>query len=324
MSDTEVRDESLLRTIIVSLSCAVIGLGIIVGASFLGNGSLAREVLQEFATILMVSGGVGVILDLFTRHSIVRALEFRLQMLLTGISKELKRVSDETQRVADSNAVANRAEAVGLNDVITSNHVLNPLIESRLINASEITIIMNDGRTWISWMQQALRRRLTSSAAFTRFVFLDPASSMVEIQARKENRTPAQVIDKIDAALSSIASLAADVGAEARVEVWVHDLFNTHTIWLDTELAVVALYNLTPGLADTIAFAFADQPGNTDSTYGAISADVKALLESRHARCLYPMRESDSSRKLSEPDGRVVKNESGNLSPVDRTNAPTA
>jgi hypothetical protein len=102
-------DEPLLRVLVISLSCLALGLGLIVGASFLDEGSLPRDVIQEFATILMISGGVGVVLDVFTRRSLLAGVEASLGTLLGDIRNRLDRVSDATNRVADNTELGRKA-----------------------------------------------------------------------------------------------------------------------------------------------------------------------------------------------------------------------
>ena len=289
MSDPQSPRESLLRTVVISLACAVVGLTLIVTATILPEGSLGRVVLQEFATILMISGGVGVVLDLFTRRPLLAAIESRLGELLDGIRTQLVRVSAETGRVADNNLLATRVGATGLSELITTNQSLNALVEHRLRTARSITIIMNDARTWVSWMQTPIRKRLQDSDLRTRIVVLDPASDMIHIQARKEGRSQEQIQEKIQATVETISTLAEELGAASRIEIWCHDLYNTHTVWLDPDVALVALYNLTPGLADTIGFAFSRTEGDVESVYDQLAGDVTALLASRHSRQLYPI-----------------------------------
>jgi hypothetical protein len=143
-------------------------------------------------------------------------------------------------------------------------------------------------------MQQPLRRRLAQTDFTTRFVILDGDSKMIAVQAAKEGRTPAQIRDKLQATLSVIASMADEFGAKDRVELWAHDLFNPYTLWLDPEFATVALYNLAPGMADTIAFCYSNAPTDGESVYEQLAADVRALLSTRSRR-LYPAPAATSS-----------------------------
>lgn len=289
MPSSDFDSESRWRPIVVSLICAALGLALLYFSTWLGP-SMAdlSKLMSEAGSVVLISGGVGIMLDLFTRKSISQSVERTFSGMLTSIQGELAAVSQQTRRVADSNEVALTAKQTGFDGLITRNVELNSRVEDRLRTASQLTIVLNDGRTWVSWLQGPLKKRLADTDKRTRFVLLDPGSSVVEAQARKEGRKAQQVIDKIDTTVASLRDWSEASNASDRLEIWFQDLFNPHTVWLDEEGVVVALYNYTPGFADTIAFSFSNAMEAEQSVYRLFADDVEALLRSSHVRKVFP------------------------------------
>jgi hypothetical protein len=225
------------------------------------TGDLAMAIVNLIVVSATFVVGVGlgmVVLQLARRVS-------TFESWLREFSEDLRGTLGEELRLAGT------AEGVGLDSISTDSSTFD---YSELFNdTGDLSIVLNDGRTWLSVHRDRLRRRLLRSGCRTSIYLIHPDSKMVEVLARKGSVETSIIQGRI---AESVQLVKECVSGNGHVEVLGHFLFNPFSLVLGPSGAVVTPYFLSRGGRMTPSFLFAPRPQG-DGMYEALLVDVEGL-----------------------------------------------
>lgn len=165
---------------------------------------------------------------------------------LTHLSDELRTVSKETSKNVASMAqlycLQDGSEKLGLVEISSdcSTYDYNEV----LVEAQQLTLVMNDGRTWASVHRDRLRKRFADPSKRTTFFVCHPDSPMVSILARKGSTDEATIKSRINQTVELIEEIREP---STSVEVLGHFLFNPFSVIIADDTALVIPYFLSRG-----------------------------------------------------------------------------
>lgn len=108
-----------------------------------------------------------------------------------------------------------------------------------LLEAKDLTILINDGRTWVSTNSVHLRNRFAQPNLRTRIFLLHPESPMLEVLARKVGSTREHMQNKIHETVRMLTELK---GEKTKLTILGHYLFNPHALFLGDQYAIMTPY----------------------------------------------------------------------------------
>jgi hypothetical protein len=263
VQDGSLHEKVRLRTLIASLVFAIIGLVALVISLRIESGFVS-SLLRELTTLCLVGGALSTIYELFQRQDYLRAAD-------RGVSRVLARLTDVERGVIERLKIANRAEQVGLSDagLDVTGYDYGPLLES----SSSVTIIVNDGRTWVSTNSARLRKRLHDSSKKTRIILTHPESAMVSVLALKEGSNASAIKNKLAETLLMLSQLKAP---HSDLQVFGHFLFNPHSVFLGDSYIVITPYFHGRGRRSVPHLRFDDKAG--DCYFKQSREDIDTLL----------------------------------------------
>lgn len=191
---------------------------------------LAKPLLREFATIAIIGGSLHVTYELFQKLEYVRATE-------DNTTAVLRSIEDTSSEILQRLSLADEAVRMGLTAIHpdASNFAYGPMLDE----ATSVTIVLNDGRTWVSNNAPRLRKRFADPTKKTRFFFVHPSSPMQQVLARKYGSSEEGLIAKLNETLTMLADLSTP---EAKIEVFVHNLFNPQSVFMGDSSVVITPY----------------------------------------------------------------------------------
>jgi hypothetical protein len=255
-----------MKTVVVALFFVVAGLVALLVSIELDEKShpVAKSLLREFATISIIGGTLHVTYELFQRIEYVRATEEHTETVLESLERTSRAIFDHL-------SLAEETLKMGLAAIHpdASNYDYAPMIE----HAATLTIVLNDGRTWVSNNAGRLRKRLADPSRKTRFFFLHPQSPMQMVLARKYGSSETALAAKLNETLMMLADVAPP---EANLEVFAHNLFNPHSVFIADSHAIISPYFHSRTRRTVPALRFQDT--DEGCFFREIREDIDALM----------------------------------------------
>jgi hypothetical protein len=188
----------------------------------------------------------------------------RLAKVITHITNE---------RHSDFTLLLRNARKAGLTwfDMTFSTYAQEALVEE----ASELTLVYNDGRNWLDMRGNLLTRWFSQTGKSLRFTCLHPDSPFLETLVKKNTKPLATQRYEILRGLLRIYKAASDGGNPAALQMFGHLAFNPITLLMNEKRAFLSHYLYTE---QTELLAFEYQNLDSSSYYHVIRRDVEALL----------------------------------------------
>lgn len=168
-----------------------------------------------------------------------------------------------------------KMKSKGIEDISDSFEI--DKYQDKIINSKVMTVVMNDGKSFIGHNSYIFKRRLKLKNKETNFVLLDPRSEIVSFLNKKNGKQDPhyyqrKIVDVIKEILHDF-----DIDKGHKVNVYVHEMFNTMSVLRFDDIAMISLYRLSPGKSIVPHIEFRNVGG--DSEYTEIVEDVDKLIK---------------------------------------------
>jgi hypothetical protein len=165
---------------------------------------------------------------------------------------------------------AGEAGEIGLATILPdcSKYDYEPIV----CDSRNLTIVLNDGRTWLSVHREMLRKRFSDARKTTTLFLIHPDSEFVTILARKSNSDEDAIRQKISESLQIISDIKGDATS---IEVLGHRLFNPHSLVVGDNEAVITPYYISRGSRTIPAFVYSSS--FNAAYFKEVSEDVSRL-----------------------------------------------
>lgn len=161
----------------------------------------------------------------------------------------------------------------GMEDISNRFNIENH--KEKIINSKNLTIVMNDCKSFIGNNSYILKERFKTNNT-TNFVILDPRSDVIPILNKKNGKTDSSYYQH--KLLDVIKEISSDftTSNNHNVNIYIHKMFNTMSVILFDDIAMISLYRLAPGKSIVPHIEFKNT--GKDSEYCLISEDIKKLI----------------------------------------------
>lgn len=239
---------------------------LIVGQSLdpLAQPAWVKPLLTNIGSTIMVAATVGLLFESLTRREMMRLMnETKL-----SIAKQVRTLQS--------------LEDLGLIDAVNDSYAYP--FKNLILTSQELTVVMNDGRSWVGRNIDSLQNRLLLPNHKTTFIFQHPESIMcTEVLPKKFEQSSNFVQEKVRETVRELASYQrADSHA---LQILGHFLFNSYSMFLTDEYAVMVPYYISPG-RNTVPLLFFERRGQT-SQYQKFYNDMQQLI--KHSQSLLPI-----------------------------------
>ena len=146
------------------------------------------------------------------------------------------------------------------------------------LESKEVTLVMNDGKLFITNNITLFKRRLKEKDKTTRFIFINPDSEdSISVLTRKNDHSddPSYYKDKIKEFSQEIEKYEKD--PTHKVEVLYHNYFTTMGILLTDSYAMISLYRISPG-KDTVPNLIFKKNDEEECEFCRIKDDIQRII----------------------------------------------
>uniref|UniRef100_UPI003BAB0DE2 hypothetical protein n=1 Tax=Stappia sp. TaxID=1870903 RepID=UPI003BAB0DE2 len=244
-----------LKYVIVFLFLTIVCLALIVSiALFLPANSFGRDVAMAMVSSVTVASILGLVYEYFLREDI------------------MKMNDASSDRVIEKICVENFSREIGLSGVFANANAFN--YSNFLLHSKSITIVMNDGRTWVSNHESDIEDRLKRKGFKTRFVLINPDSPFLESLALKIGTTKKALAEKIRETTETLLSHCEE-GSD--LTIYYHKFPTTFSLYMCDERARLVTYPMARKADKVPLVVF--KKGNEEAYYHSIERDVAALIK---------------------------------------------
>jgi hypothetical protein len=154
------------------------------------------------------------------------------------LSDELKtriigKIEDSTNLLKDRLNLVEQIDNLGLVKIYEDANRIE--INEIILEAKQLIILLNDGRTWISNNEPRMAQRFSDPNKETTFYLLHPESEAIKVIARKEDTTVEEVKAKINQTISILRRIRS---ANTKLKVYGHFLSNPYSLYMTEKCAV--------------------------------------------------------------------------------------
>lgn len=178
-----------------------------------------------------------------------------------------------TNRIIQSINLSETAKDVGITNIYPTadQYDYKPIIKE----SERLTILLNDGRTWLNWNSESMQERFMDSKKETTFIFLHPESEFLEVMAHKVHST----VDILKSKLNESLHMLKDIKkANTNLKVYGHKFFNCHSIFMNEDIGIVTPYTISRARKVPVVFEYLENT-NPNCYYLKIKDDIKVLLQ---------------------------------------------
>lgn len=235
----------------------------ITGYAIVASNDLIRALMVAIGGIAIVFCGLGVWTH-FHSSSITRVVQSTIKSSV-GTAFENKSepslqtaigqiVAESIQRVLiETGELAREHGKLGLAEVYTE--CMDVDYGALISDSAQLTIVLNDGRTWISTHRERLRKRLADANKETTVFLVHPNSPFIEVLARKGSKDAHAISARI---METVEVLEEICGLETRLTILGHYLFNPQAVVVGDSQAVTTPFFFSRGGRNIPAFKFKD------------------------------------------------------------------
>lgn len=219
-------------------------------------------------TILIITGLLFLISSIHMQEGFWASLFSQLSTALlvgglwTGIyelsmRRDFLRINDENRDILFSKLCLQEGqEKMGLAEVYekSSDYDYNFQLES----CQNLTVLLNDGRTWVSNHSESLQRRFKDTNKQTTIFLLHPDSDMLDILARKVGSTKAKLKEKIFETVGMLNHLMGKNNNNGSITIYGHHLYNPHSVFRCDSTVILTPYFAARSRSIVPLFIFKD------------------------------------------------------------------
>ena len=192
--------------------------------------SIKTQIVLEIVKTISISGFTAFLLSLITQ--IISKNDFEIQ-LKDLMEKDLPLLNNLSER--------------GLVGYEKSFPLENDIYMKDFLNSKVVTLVMNDGKRFISNNIDVFRERFSENGKETRFIFLNPdCKDSISVLTRKNGHEGDYYINKIKEYRKDLQKFE-DEYPYHKIKVLYQNYFTTMGILLTDNYAMISLYRISPG-----------------------------------------------------------------------------
>lgn len=258
-----------LKNIVLALTFLVVGIGITFFATLLENSNLwfsnADSWLLSIGQAILIGGMLNLAYEVYLREDII---------YMNDLSSD---------RVINVIKIDKNISHLGLVNVFPDSRRIN--FSKFLLNSKEITLLLNDGRTWFSNHEADLEKRIKNPELTTNVILVHPESEFVPVLADKVDTSSDRLKDKIEESVEMLKRL---ITSDSRLKIYGHLAPTTGSIFISEEYAYLCPYPMARK-ADAIP-TYLYKISNEDCYYNTLKRDTDEILTQKSFR-LFPDKE---------------------------------
>lgn len=242
--------------VILLIFCVICLFGLILIELLIPPSSLFRGGFTALVSSLTVASILGIVYEYFLREDI------------------MKMNDASSDRVIEKLRVSNFSQDIGLSGVFPNANSYD--YSDFLLSSREATIVMNDGRTWVSNHEADIEDRLSSKELITNFILINPTSPFLDSLAIKIGTSRKALSEKI---IETTKTLKSHHNKNFNnLKIFYHNNPTTFSLFFCEEKARIVTYPIARKSDKVPLFVFKN--GDEDFYYHSINRDIKTLLQS--------------------------------------------
>lgn len=174
-------------------------------------------------------------------------------------------------------------ERIGLKQLEYNNN-LN-LLGIDIIASTDLYVVMNDGRNFLSVNAGDFAKRLTRENKKTVVILIDPDSDAQSFLCKKNNKSPDYYKSKIESSITEIKSFAVKLPKSSTLYIYLIPTILSQNIILTENLSLVGIYRNAPGKSNPPP-QFIYENSSIDGEYENIKNDINELKKIKDVKVI--------------------------------------
>ena len=231
----------------------------------------ATNILQELASVLIISGAISAISEFFTRNDYLTEIY--------GIEKRLRASFFTSENLS-------RLGNFGIVDCCPDAGRYN---YSKFIKDSDTLIVcVNDGRSWLSSNIHPLREHMMKPNSKTIFIMLNPNGRYIPILADKIGLKVNYQTEKIKDTCNQLIDVYKRLPrpTNASISIYWIDLPIVNTIYFSDSLAIIGSFNTSRPRGPMTLLLIANLE-DKDTYYHFVKEDLQRLIKDPQTICVF-------------------------------------
>lgn len=263
------------KYIVIFLIVLLVGLFLLLNSYNIpkAEDSFRKLLFEHLATAMIVASLTGILYEYFLRLEFLKSTAEQTDILLRSIKRLGEEAIQRASKITEHFAGHIEQRELGLSHCFkeVDRFDFADIIEE----SADLTIVLNDGRTWVSSYFQRFKNRFADINKKTTFILMHPESSAIKLHANKVGGDAISIQMKIAETIREIDKAKAN-NVNANVNILGHNLYNTLSIFLADNNAIVTPYFVSK-VRQTPPILVFYQAGPA-CFYSKLKADVSALL----------------------------------------------
>ncbi|MCP4581312.1 MAG: hypothetical protein GY839_06815 [candidate division Zixibacteria bacterium] len=246
-----------MKTYAILVSIIVIGLILSLVSNAISSDHWTHPWILQLAAILVIGGGLGIIDKSLLFNDFLNKTRTLFKIHESATDLGLKEISRNAQDYPFSDFIK---------------------------ESKSLSIVMNDGRTWISSRLYDLSYRFNQKDKITEFFLPNPEGDFIRILAKKTNYTEKEQINKIIETKKRIIEEYVARGKKGILKIYYIPNYPTHSVFFGSTKAIITLYSI-PRTRQAVPLFIFNNNNIDDSLYGFVQQDIKILR--KESECVY-------------------------------------
>ena len=233
--------------------------------------SFWKLLFEHFSTAMIVLSLTGISYEYFLRKEFVTSTTEQTTKILNSITNLGEDATERAATITDYFMGHVEQKELGLSHCYkeVDRFDFTDIIE----DAPELTIVLNDGRTWVSNYFQRFQNRFEDKKKTTTIILMHPESDAIKLHANKVGGDHISIQMKISETIREITKANQDL---VNVKILGHKFYNTLSIFLTDSNAIITPYFISKVRQTPPIFLF--ENAGPACFYSKLKADVSALM----------------------------------------------
>ncbi|MDU3159094.1 MAG: hypothetical protein E7B34_26205, partial [Hafnia alvei] len=179
--------------------------------------------------------------------------------------------------------------------------------QDKIINSKKLTVVMNDGKSFISANSAIFKKRLNIPGKETNLVLLDPRSEFINLLNRKNGKSDSEYYQRKLINIFDEIFQDYEVHEKHDFKIYIHSMFNTMSVIIFDDIAMISLYRLSPGKSIVPHFEFKNT--GEGSEYSEVVSDVNKLLSNQD---IVDIINKENISKLKNDVNKIINKDKSN------------
>lgn len=278
----EIRKMRKIKSYLIASIAIILGIAILYFTRNMVDAYI-RDIFRTVGISLITTSIVSILTQMINKKDAEDVLNEYKTCVENKISEHEKNTNKLVNEfIREKYPIVEQTNKYGLVQIMNQFPLSDQEVQRDFIDSSEVSIVMNDGKAFISSNTTLFNERLNQPEKTTNMIILDyeeknTMEALTKKNAHKGDYYVDKIKDVIDYHLRQVKR-----NRLHRLNVYLSPFYNTMSIVITDKYAMISLYRVSPGKDDVPHLIFK----NTGEEYNRIKKDVDNIMNNNQVKKL--------------------------------------